>query len=176
MSCIWSYADGGGNTQRDSDMRSPINDFDFFIGSWKVSHRRLKQRLAGCQDWEAFGGESSVQKILGGYGNIDDNILELPGAGYRAVSLRSVDPHTGCWSIWWLDGRYPGRLDTPVVGRFEQGSGTFLATDVLEGKPIRVRFLWTRTDTNTPRWELAFSADNGESWETNWFMDFNRSA
>ncbi len=157
-------------------MRSPINDFDFFIGSWTVSHRRLKQRLAGCQDWETFAGESSVQKILGGYGNIDDNILELPGGGYRAISLRSLDATTGCWSIWWLDGRYPGRLDTPVVGRFEKGIGTFLAADVLEGKPIRVRFLWTRTDTDTPRWEQAFSADDGESWETNWFMDFKRSA
>jgi hypothetical protein len=157
-------------------MQSPINDFDFFIGIWKVSHRRLRRRLAGCQDWEIFTGETSVQKILGGYGNIDDNVLELSGETYRAISLRSFDAHTGCWSIWWLDGRHPGKLDTPVVGRFEKGVGTFFAADVLEGKPIRVRFLWTRTDTDTPRWAQAFSVDHGESWETNWFKDFERSS
>jgi hypothetical protein len=156
-------------------MQSPINDFDFFIGNWKVSHRRLRQRLAGCQNWETFTGETSVQKILGGYGNIDDNVLELPGETYRAISLRSFDAHTGCWSIWWLDGRHPGKLDAPVVGRFAKGVGTFLAADVLEGKPIRVRFMWTRTDTDTPRWEQAFSADDGASWESNWSMDFERS-
>jgi hypothetical protein len=114
-------------------MQSPIKDFDFFIGNLRVSHRRLEQRLAGCQDWETFTGETSVQKILGGYGNIDDNVLELPGEAYRAISLRSFDTHTGCWSILWLDGRYPSKLDTPVVGRFEEGIGTFLAADVLEG-------------------------------------------
>ena len=156
-------------------MPAPSTDFDFFIGEWKVNHRRLKNRLAGCQDWETFTGETSVRKILGGFGNIDDNLIDLPGDPYRAVSLRSFDAAAGTWSIWWLDGRHPHRLDTPVIGRFEKGTGTFLAVDHLNGRPIRVRFLWTRTDTNAPRWEQAFSADGGETWETNWYMDFERA-
>ena len=156
-------------------MPAPSTDFDFFIGEWKVNHRRLKNRLAGCQDWETFTGETSVRKILGGFGNIDDNLVDLPGDHYRAVSLRSFDAAAGTWSIWWLDGRHPHRLDTPVIGRFEKGTGTFLAVDHLNGRPIRVRFLWTRTDTNAPRWEQAFSADGGETWETNWYMDFERA-
>ncbi len=156
-------------------MPAPSTDFDFFIGEWKVSHRRLKHRLAGCEDWETFTGATSVQKILGGFGNIDDNLVDLPGDPYRAVSLRSFDAAAGTWSIWWLDGRHPHRLDTPVVGRFEKGTGTFLAADHLNGRPIRVRFLWTRTDTDAPRWEQAFSADGSETWETNWYMDFERA-
>jgi hypothetical protein len=38
-----------------------------------------------------------------------------------------------------------------------------------------VRFLWTRTDTESPRWEQAFSDDGGRTWETNWEMDFTRA-
>ena len=53
-------------------------DFDFYIGSWKVTHRRLNERLSGCTEWTTFLGTCVAQKILGGYGNMDDNILEIP--------------------------------------------------------------------------------------------------
>jgi hypothetical protein len=155
-------------------MRSHINDFDFLTGTWRVSHCRLKERLAGCQEWEKFAGASSAQKILGGSGNMDDNVLELPGGAYRAVSLRTFDLRSNLWSIWWLDGRYPTKIDNPVVGGFENGVGTFATDDVVADKPLRVRFLWTRTDTAHPRWEQAFSEDGGVCWECNWTMDFTR--
>ena len=92
----------------------------------------------------------------------------------RQITLRSYDPKAGQWSIWWLDGRYPATLDTPMVGRFENGVGTFYANDTLAGRPIRVRFLWTLPKPGMPRWEQAFSADAGASWETNWVMEFTR--
>ena len=152
----------------------PERDFDFFIGRWRVAHRRLKQRLAACTEWEEFSGTTIVQKLLGGSGNVDDNWIELPGGAYRAVTLRSYNSASDRWSIWWLDGRYPDRVDTPMVGRFENGTGTFYADDTFEGKPIRVRFLWTRPGYDTPRWEQAFSADAGKTWETNWIMNFTR--
>lgn len=157
----------------DTNQSSP-NDFDFFIGNWRVSHRRLKDRLVGCTEWETFGGTSVAQKILGGLGNIDDNTLDLPSGSYRAVTLRSFNPATLQWSIWWLDGRSPGSLDVPVVGSFTRRVGTFYADDTLNGKPIRVRFQWTELRPDAPRWEQAFSPDGGETWETNWVMDFTR--
>ena len=49
-----------------------------------------------------------------------------------------------------------------------------MPTDTLDGKPIRVRFHWLKTDTASPRWEQAMSVDGGETWETNWTMDFHR--
>jgi hypothetical protein len=63
----------------------------------------------------------------------------------------------------------------PVVGRFEAGVGTFLAQDSHKDIPVTVRFLWLRTDTDTPRWEQAMSTDGGVTWETNWTMDFERA-
>lgn len=163
----------------DSVMKQPIDpnaptDFDFFIGSWSVRHRRLKERLAGSTEWEEFGGSCVARKILGGYGNVDDGIIERPAGAYRAVSLRSFDPKTGTWSIWWLDGRTPAALDVPVVGKFEGGVGTFLANDVFGGQAIMIRFIWTIPSPDQPRWEQAFSPDGGRSWETNWVMDFTR--
>ena len=151
---------------------SGAHDFDFFFGSWRVHHRRLKERLDGCTAWDQFEGQCQVQPLLGGAANVDDNFLELPGGHYRAATLRSYDAAKQHWSIWWLDGRAPGELDTPVVGRFNNGLGEFHAEMTFRGKPTRVRFRWSQTATGTPRWEQAFSADAGRTWETNWIMDF----
>lgn len=149
------------------------HDFDFFHGSWQIRHRRLKERLAGCTEWQEFGGNCTTRPLLGGLGNVDDNIIHLPDDPYRAITLRTFDAQEGCWSIWWLDGRHPQTLDTPMRGRSEHGIGRFFCDDVLNGKPITVRFLWTHTPTG-PRWEQAFSDDGGLSWETNWIMDFSK--
>src|SRR5215472_7288826 len=54
---------------------SGLNDFDFFIGKWRVHHRRLKERLAHNDDWEQFEGTSTVQKILGDRGNLTTTSL-----------------------------------------------------------------------------------------------------
>jgi hypothetical protein len=150
-------------------------DFDFFIGAWRVHHQRLKDRLVGCQQWEHFEGCTRVQKMLDGHANVDDNLLHLPSGDYRALTLRSFDAATGQWTIWWLDGRYPGRIDVPVVGSFSKGIGCFYANDMLNGQAICVRFVWTPcSELGLPRWEQAFSGDGGQTWETNWVMDFQR--
>ena len=154
-----------------------LHDFDFLIGQWRVRHRRLKARLAGSREWIEFDGTSVVQKILGGHGTFDDNVIGFPDGAWRGASLRSFDPATGQWSIWWLDSRMPlGPLDPPVRGGFRDGTGTFLAEDTFDGKPILVRFLWLRITARSCRWEQAFSPDGGATWETNWEMDFTRSA
>jgi hypothetical protein len=151
-------------------------DFDFLFGRWQVAHRRLNQRLAGCAEWTAFSGTQTAGPLLGGLGNFDDNVLDLPGGTYRAATFRAFDPERGLWSIWWLDGRHPSEIGTPMVGRFDDGTGTFYADESFDGRPIRVRFIWSRTLTPTPRWEQAFSADGSKTWETNWVMDFLRVA
>lgn len=148
--------------------------FDFFAGDWSCRHRYLVRRLAGCADWIEFHGTSSMRKILDGFGNIDENDIHLPAGRYTGVSLRTYDPDKEMWSIYWLDSRRPGRIDPPVVGRFDNGIGIFYGEDRLGEKPIRVRFIWSRITRGAARWEQAFSADEGNNWETNWTMDFTR--
>ncbi len=152
-----------------------LHDFDLRVGRWQVHHRRLKERLAGSHGWQDFDGTQTWWKVMDGWGNVDDNVLKLPGGDYRAVTLRAYDGRTGQWAIWWLDGRNPfGELDPPVKGRFEHGVGTFYADDTLRGKRIRMRFIWSRITPSSAHWEQAFSPDGGKTWETNWYSDFRR--
>jgi len=153
---------------------STAADFDFLAGRWSVHHRRLRARLAGCQDWDEFRGTCHAWPLMNGHANVDDNWLDLPGGAYRAAALRAFDPATRQWAIWWLDGRTPAQVDVPMRGGFSDGVGLFLADDMLDGRPIRVRFLWSHITPTSARWEQAFSTDGGVNWETNWEMDFER--
>lgn len=153
---------------------SAPTDFDFVVGDWTVRHRRLKECLVDCREWVEFDGEMSTHKVLGGYGNIEDNRLYYPEGEFRAVALRSYARDTGKWSIWWLDGRFPDRIDVPVSGVFHDGVGTFFADDTFNGRAVTVRFTWARANADSLRWEQAFSADDRLTWETNWTMDFSR--
>ena len=154
---------------------STFRDFDFLFGRWQVRHRRLIERLAGSDEWQEFEGCCTATPLLGGLGNLDDNIIQLPTGEYRAASLRSFDAQHKQWAIWWLDARNPHRLDVPVIGGFSQGVGTFYAEDSFNGQPIRVRFRWTNTRSPSPQWEQAFSSDAGKTWEINWTMRFVRT-
>lgn len=149
-------------------------DFDFLVGHWHVRHRRLRERLAGCTAWDEFDGTTTGHRLMAGRLSVDDNLLDLPTGPYRAASVRSFDPATGLWAIWWIDGRQPHTLDPPVVGRFEDGVGTFLADDQLRGQPIQVRFRWSRRADGRWHWEQAFRPLPEGDWETNWTMDFDR--
>ncbi len=147
-------------------------DFDFFMGRWTVQNRRLTERLAGSDEWEEFESTSVAHPILGGLGN-EDEFRTRHAGGFIGMSFRFFDPVKRRWSIYWADSRRPGELDPPVFGTFSGDIGVFEGEDELEGRPIRVRFIWSGTRTRTPRWEQAFSADDGETWETNWIMDFS---
>ncbi len=155
------------------DQHDGRRDFDFEEGRWTVLHRRLATRLADADDWQEFPGESIMRPVLGGLGNVEDNVIHLPGGTYRALAMRTFDPDTGLWAIWWVDGRNPHSLDVPVKGRFVDGIGRFRAQDSFNGRPIVVEFQWSQAPGG-PRWQQAFSADGGATWEVNWVMHFTR--
>jgi len=148
-------------------------DFDFLMGRWTIHNRRLRRRLAGSTEWEEFESSCVARPLPGGLGN-EDELRIADAGGYVGMSFRFFNPATQRWAIHWADSRR-GVLDPPVVGAFVDGTGTFEGEDSFEGRPILVRFVWSRTRTEAPRWEQAFSDDGGETWETNWFMDFARA-
>ncbi len=164
-----------------ADWRAPntgddrSRDFDWFVGAWHVEHQRLNGRLVGSTEWVPFDGTCVMQRTMAGHGNVDDNLLNLPGDNYRAVTLRSFDPKTQTWAIWWLDGRSPHTIDKPVIGGFENGVGLFFADDTLRDKPIKVRFRWYGITPTTANWEQAYSGDAGQTWEVNWNMQLTRT-
>ena len=155
-------------------MAGQSDGFNFEIGKWTVRHRYLNERLADSHNWLDFEGTSQTWATMGGHANVEDNHIDRPGGAYRAMAIRAYDPGTETWAIWWIDGRNPHHLDPPVKGRFHNGVGTFVCDDTFNGKPIKVRFIWSKITPNAAHWEQAFSPDGGKTWETNWEMHFTR--
>jgi hypothetical protein len=151
------------------------HDWDWLVGRWTVKHRRLKERLTGCTVWEEFAGTSVFWPTLGGLGNVDDNVVEIPSGTYHGLSLRAFDAKSNQWSIWWLDARNPTVIEPAVRGGFKDGVGTFGGDDTLRGKPIKVRFQWSKITPTSAHWEQAFSPDGGATWEMNWESDITRA-
>ena len=159
---------------------SAAHDFDFLMGPWRIRNTRLVRRLAGCHDWEVFDATGTAHALPGGIGNFDNFTPQAWKPGYVGMALRVFNPVTQRWSIYWLDnltgGLDPvtGLLLPPVVGGFRGGVGLFEGEELFEGRPVRVRFEWTGMHAGAPRWQQAFSADGGATWEVNWVMEFAR--
>jgi hypothetical protein len=151
------------------------HDFDFFIGTWKSRHRRLRERLKGSTSWEEFEGTCVARKVLNGIGNFDEITMEQETGRVFGCTMRLYNPKTEEWSIYWSSS-LTGTLDVPMIGTFKDGRGEFYVQEAHEGKHVYSRFIWSEITENSCKWEQALSADGGRTWETNWTMEFTRQA
>jgi len=164
--------DAKGNLQITASATSTASDFDFLVGKWKMHNRHLNKRLENCQEWTEFDSSDENSKILGAAGDMDTysttQFTGQQGKLFEGLTLRLFDPKTRLWSLYWIASN-TGTIDPPVVGSFENGVGRFFGKDTFKGKPIIVVFRWDARNKERPVWGQAFSADNGKTWEWNFF-------
>mgnify|MGYP001162076549 CR=1 FL=1 len=154
--------------------RDGQRDFDFFMGTWSVHNRRLERPLSGSWSWYEFGGTAIARPVWGGNANVDEVDFESPLGRIEGLTLRLYDQKTREWSLYW-GTRARGLMPVPNVGAFdERGVGDFFSRELFEGRPIICRYRWCDVTPESCRWEQAFSADDGATWELNWTMQFTR--
>ena len=99
------------------------------------------------------------------------------GGGFVGMSFRFFDPESR--AVVDLLGRLPAQdgscSSRRVFGGFSADTGVFEGPDTFAGRPVLVRYTWSGVTTPSPRWEQASSDDGGETWETNWVMEFTRA-
>jgi hypothetical protein len=151
------------------------HDFDWIFGTWKATLRRLVKPLSGSTTWVDFEGRQLSKPIWGGKANLDEFIVDSPGAGVKieGTALRLYDPASQQWRIYWASSKR-GIVDPPVIGRFTNGRGEFFGMDELDGRAILVRYVWSNITPNSAHFEQAFSPDGGKTWEVNWISDVTR--
>lgn len=150
--------------------RGGPHDFDFIAGAWTIANRKLRVRDAGSTDWDAFPSTHHAALYLGGIANVEE--IACPARGWTGMAVRHFDLADRRWSIHWISSA-TGAIDPAVVGGFHGDRGEFYGEDTDGGRPVKVRFIWSRLGPSTARWEQSFSHDDGP-WELNWVMDFAR--
>ncbi|MFI6425125.1 hypothetical protein [Promicromonospora sp. NPDC050880] len=153
-----------------STTTDPQRDFDWEIGTWRSSVRVLADPLSESPDeWLRFSGTSTVRPLSEGRANVVELAVSGPAGSIDALNLRLYEPQAQRWSLTFVNMR-DGLLTPAVYGGFHDGVGEFYGDDRLGDRPIKVRFLITRVSQDEARFEQAFSADGGATWETNWVV------
>ena len=143
-------------------------DFDWEIGTWRTDVRVLADPLSDTEDeWLRFEGTSVVRPLLDRRANVVELKVSGPAGRIEGLNLRLYEPAANRWSLTFANLR-DGLLTPSVYGGFRNGIGEFYGDDQLDGRPIKVRFLVYRQGPDRARFEQAFSADGGATWETNW--------
>jgi hypothetical protein len=148
-----------------------IHDFEYFAGAWTTRQHRLKQRGVGSHDWEDFTATLCAAVYLNGLATVDE--MWLPTKNVAGLTLRAYDLQKHQWSVHWVSS-VTGQMDSGVFGGFAGKHGEFYGEDLEQGRPVKVRYLWTKLDHDHAHWEQAFSFDN-RTWETNWIAEFTRA-
>jgi hypothetical protein len=143
------------------------HDFDFEIGTWKTHLSRLQNPLTGSSTWVEYEGTTVVRKVWDGRANLVELEVDGPAGHIAALSLRLYDPQTHEWSLNFSNSRI-GTMSPPSIGGFRKGRGEFYSEETLDDRPILVRFVIYDITPDSCRFEQAFSADRGKTWEVNW--------
>ena len=154
--------------------RDGQHDFDFEIGTWTTHLWRRLHPLTGSATWVEYEGTTVVRKVMDGRANLVELVAEGPAGRFEGISLRLYDPHARQWSLNFAN-LAGGTLARPAKGGFRNGRGEFYNEDELDGRAILVRFVISDITADSVRFEQAFSADGGQTWEVNWIATDRRT-
>jgi hypothetical protein len=158
---------------QDSAQHDGQRDFDFLVGSWKIHLKRLVQPEHGAKEWVDLDGTVVCRQIFDGRAQVEEfNVQSADKKMHiQGLATRFYNPTSHQWSIWWANAKDGAMSPPPVVGEFKNGRGEFYDQDVVNGRFVFTRFVWTATTTKSPHFEQSVSADGGKSWELNWVTD-----
>jgi len=149
------------------------HDFDFNFGTWKTHVSRLVHPLADSKTWTEYDGTSVVRTVWNGRASLFELDVQGQAGHIEGVGLRLYNPQSHQWNLNWTNSSV-GMLDGAMIGEFKDGRGLFYSAENFEGRNILVRNGFSDITPDSSRFEQAFSADGGKTWETNWIMTQTR--
>jgi len=155
-------------TERDGQ-----HDFDFEVGTWKTHLKRLLHPLTGSTTWVEYEGTTVVRKVWNGRANLVELKADGPEGHFEGLNVRLYNPQSHQWSLNCANSK-DGTLSQPTIGEFKNGRGEFFDQETLNGRAIYVRFVISDITPDSCRFEQAFSADGGKTWEVNWIATDTR--
>jgi hypothetical protein len=149
------------------------HDFAPLAGTWKAHTRYRAHPFAGSDTWIESDGTEIFQKLW------DGAMLEL-SAGTSSnepvgLMLYTYNPPSHQWYVYFASRR-DGKVGLPNVGEFSDGRGEFFVQDMLNGKSLLNRYIWSQIASSSPHFEESWSSDGGRTWEPVRIVDLARAS
>jgi hypothetical protein len=149
------------------------HDFDFNFGTWRTHIKRLDHPLSGSKTWTKMEGTVTVRKLWGGAGQVEEIAADGPAGHWEGMTVFLYNPQAHQWSQTFA-GRANGTFEPPIIGEFKNGIGELFSQDTFNGRTILTRGRWSDIKPNSHKFEQAFSADGGKTWEVNFSASLER--
>src|SRR5437016_12534046 len=151
------------------------HDFDFAVGTWKTRVRRQVKPLSGSNDWVEGTGTVSTRKVWGGRAQLEELAMDTGDTHLKGLAMRLYNPKTHQWRLHWANAKKGVLSDPPAFGAFKNGRGEFYDEEVINGKNVLVREIFSDITPNSHHFEQAFPEDQGKTWETNIIIALTRT-
>ncbi len=158
-----------------AQVRDGRDGFDGEIGVWQTKLRRLRNPLSGSAEWIEYAGKTVVRRAVDQRANLVELDVSGPAGRIAGLSMRLYHPASGQWSLHFAN-LANGAMTDAMQGAFVNGRGVFYGLDTVAGRRVLVRFLVIPLHPDQWRFEQAYSADGGRTWEDNWIAIDTRSA
>jgi len=128
--------------------------------------RRLLHPLTGSTTWVEYNGTDVVRGVWDGRANLGEVEVEGPAGHFELLTLRLYNPQAHQWSIN-ISSSATGTLSPPAIGEFKSGRAEFYDQESFNGRTVLVRLGISDIAADSCRFDQAFSADGGKTWEVN---------
>jgi hypothetical protein len=145
--------------------RDGQHDFDFNIGTWRTHIHRLAHPLTGDSTGVEMTGTVTVRPVWGGRAQLEEIEADGPNGHWSGATLFMYDPGARQWGQTYFASTHPLPATT-LVGSFNGERGELYAQDTANGRSVLVRGTWSEIKPDSHRYQEAFSADGGRTWET----------
>jgi hypothetical protein len=165
----------GSQSQATNAASSGQHDFDFHFGTWKAHNLLLAHPLSGSTTWIELNGTVTVRKIWDGRANLEEIESSNATTHFQGLTLFLYNPASHQWSQTFANID-DGTLGQPLIGEFKNGRGEFFNRELIHGRAILVRFVWSDITPDSHRVEQSFSDDGGKAWEPNFVATLTRES
>lgn len=140
------------------------HDFDFDLGVWTTHITRRVHPLSGSDETMQLTGTVTVRPLWGGRAQVEEIEADGPAGHWEGMTVFLYDPQARQWSMNFANSAV-GKFSAPMIGSFENGRAELYQQDILDGRSILVRALWSDITPTSHTYQESYSVDGGKTWE-----------
>ncbi len=155
--------------------RDGQHDFDFNIGVWHTQITRTLDPFASDSKTVELNGTVTVRKVWGGKAQLEEIEADGPKGHWQGLTLFLYNPEARQWSQTFANSKV-GTLNagSTNTGALRDGRVVLAGQDIVDGKTILIRAIWSNITPDSHQYEENFSQDGGATWSRSFIAHLTR--